>query len=57
MFPPQRIATSAKSYHTGGVQVGRCDGSVSFVTQNIDLNVWRALGSIDGGESNVGAID
>jgi prepilin-type N-terminal cleavage/methylation domain-containing protein len=57
MFPPQRIATSAKSYHTGGVQVGRCDGSVSFVTQSIDLTIWRALGSIDGGETNVGAID
>jgi prepilin-type N-terminal cleavage/methylation domain-containing protein len=57
MFPPQRIATSAQSYHTGGVQVGRCDGSVSFVSQNIDTLIWRALGSIDGGESNLGAID
>jgi prepilin-type N-terminal cleavage/methylation domain-containing protein len=45
MFPPGRIATTAKSYHTGGVQVTRCDGSVTFVTSNIDLAVWRALGS------------
>lgn len=57
MFPPQRIATSAQSYHTGGVQVGRCDGSVSFVSQNIDILAWRAIGSIDGGETTSGAND
>jgi prepilin-type N-terminal cleavage/methylation domain-containing protein len=57
MFPPSRIATSAKSYHVGGVQVGRCDGSVGFVSENIDLLIWRAFGSIDGGESNLGALD
>jgi prepilin-type processing-associated H-X9-DG protein len=51
MYPPGRIATSAQSYHTGGVQVGRCDGSVGFVAQSIDINVWRALGSRNGGES------
>jgi prepilin-type N-terminal cleavage/methylation domain-containing protein len=57
MFPPQRIATSAKSYHTGGVQVGRCDGSVGFVSQNIDLRAWRAFGSINEGEPETGAIE
>ncbi len=50
MFPPGRIATTAKSYHTGGVQVGRCDGSVGFVSQTIDLQVWRAFGSRNGNE-------
>jgi prepilin-type N-terminal cleavage/methylation domain-containing protein len=57
MFPPQRIATSAKSYHTGGVQVGRCDGSVGFVSQNINLDVWRAFGSINGGETLTGELE
>jgi prepilin-type N-terminal cleavage/methylation domain-containing protein len=57
MFPPQRISTTAKSYHTGGVQVGRCDGSVGFVAQNIDLVVWRAFGSCNGGEVQGGAIE
>jgi prepilin-type N-terminal cleavage/methylation domain-containing protein len=50
MFPPGRISTTAKSYHTGGVQVSRCDGSVSFIAQNLDLTVWRAFGSRNGGE-------
>ncbi len=54
MFPPGRIATTAKSYHTGGVEVARCDGSTSFVSQTIDIVVWRALGSRNGGEA-VGA--
>ena len=50
MFPPGRISTTSKSYHTGGVQVARCDGSVSFIAQNIDLPTWRAFGSRNGSE-------
>lgn len=58
MFPPGRISTTAKSYHTGGVQVTRCDGSVSFVAQSIDLLAWRALGSRAEGETtSLGAIE
>lgn len=51
MYPPGRIATTAQSFHTGGVQVSRCDGSASFVSQTVDILVWRALGSRNGGES------
>ncbi len=50
MFPPGRIATSASSYHTGGVVVSMCDGSVDFYSDAIELAVWRAIGSRDGGE-------
>lgn len=50
MFPPGRISTTAQSYHNGGVQMARCDGSVNFIPQTIDLNVWRALGSRNAGE-------
>lgn len=58
MFPPGRISTTAKSHHTGGVQVARCDGSVVFVPQSIDLIVWRALGSRGEGEvSSAGALE
>ncbi|HUP77812.1 MAG TPA: DUF1559 domain-containing protein [Pirellula sp.] len=58
MFPPGRISTTAKSYHTGGVQVARCDGSVVFVPQSIDLKVWRVFGSrADGDVSSAGALD
>jgi len=50
MFPPGRIATTAASYHTGGVMVSMCDGSVDFFSDSIELPIWRALGSRDGGE-------
>ena len=50
MYPPGRIATTAGSRHTGGVQAAACDGSVQFVTSSIDLAIWRALGTRAGGE-------
>jgi prepilin-type N-terminal cleavage/methylation domain-containing protein/prepilin-type processing-associated H-X9-DG protein len=50
MYPPSRISTTANSRHTGGVQILLCDGSVRFVSENIDLKVWRALGTRNGGE-------
>jgi len=46
--PQQHMAAS--SYHTGGVNIGRADGSVSLVSDNVDFNTWRALGSRSGGE-------
>jgi prepilin-type N-terminal cleavage/methylation domain-containing protein len=55
MFPPGRIATTAKSAHPAGVQLGRCDGSVGFVPETIDLLVWRGLGSRNGGELTQGS--
>ncbi|MDR1483654.1 MAG: DUF1559 domain-containing protein [Planctomycetaceae bacterium] len=57
----------ATSYHSGGVQVLRCDASVQFVSDTIDTGdltqtpptsgispygIWGALGSRDGGEAN-----
>jgi prepilin-type N-terminal cleavage/methylation domain-containing protein/prepilin-type processing-associated H-X9-DG protein len=50
MFPPGRIATSAQSSHPGGVNLSLCDGSVRFVSETINLAVWRALGTRRGGE-------
>jgi prepilin-type N-terminal cleavage/methylation domain-containing protein/prepilin-type processing-associated H-X9-DG protein len=47
---PTYAAVTSRSYHTGGVNTGLCDGSVHFITQSIDLAVWRALGSRAGGE-------
>ncbi|GIW98636.1 MAG: prepilin-type N-terminal cleavage/methylation domain-containing protein [Pirellulaceae bacterium] len=39
------------SYHTGGVQSVLCDGSVKFISENIDQLVWMSVGSINGGET------
>ncbi len=45
MFPPGRIMSTASSQHTGGVQTLRCDGSVQFVGNPIELRIWRAYGT------------
>jgi prepilin-type N-terminal cleavage/methylation domain-containing protein/prepilin-type processing-associated H-X9-DG protein len=50
MFPPSRIMTVANSGHTNGVNVALCDGSVRFVTNSINIDTWRALGTRNGGE-------
>ena len=41
---------TAHSRHAGGVHVLICDGGVRFVSENIDLQVWKAVGSRHGGE-------
>lgn len=39
------------SFHTGGANILLGDGRIRFVSENVDLvEVWRALGSRDGGE-------
>ena len=44
-----RVVT-ARSYHSGGVNVMMMDGSVRFVSNSIDQNLWRGLGTRSGGE-------
>lgn len=46
------INVSARSKHIGGAQVGRADGSVQFVSNNVDLLTWQSFGSMSGGEAN-----
>jgi prepilin-type N-terminal cleavage/methylation domain-containing protein/prepilin-type processing-associated H-X9-DG protein len=42
--------SSARSRHTGGVNVVLCDGSVRFIRDSIDLATWQALASVSSGE-------
>ena len=49
-FYPTKATMPASSYHTGGVNAVRCDGSVRFVAETIDLAVWRAIGTRNGNE-------
>jgi prepilin-type N-terminal cleavage/methylation domain-containing protein/prepilin-type processing-associated H-X9-DG protein len=42
---------ASRSRHPGGVNVAMCDGSVHFVNDTINLEVWRALSTIHGGET------
>lgn len=41
---------SARSRHPGGVQVTLGDGSARFISENIDLDTWRALSTTQGSE-------
>lgn len=54
LFECERFAErgfyAARSDHPGGVNSGRCDGSVKFENDEIDPLVWRALGTIARGE-------
>ena len=45
------IYAAARSRHSGGVQAVFGDGHVSFIQDNVDQNIWRALATIDGGDS------
>jgi len=47
---PTYAAVTARSYHPGGVNILLGDGSVRFVKSTIDGFVWRALGTVAGGE-------
>lgn len=48
--PNGSIWASASSLHTGGIQVLMGDGSVRFISENIGIVPWAALGTIAGGE-------
>jgi prepilin-type N-terminal cleavage/methylation domain-containing protein/prepilin-type processing-associated H-X9-DG protein len=42
---------AARSYHPGGVNVALADGSTRFISENIQLSTWQALGTRAGGET------
>ena len=42
---------SARSSHSGGVNVAMCDGSVRFVVDVVNLDVWAAASTAKGNES------
>ena len=43
-------AVTARSYHTGLVQILLMDGSVRAASSNISSTIWRALGTRAGSE-------
>lgn len=44
-------AVTSRSYHDGGVNVVRMDGSAQFMADDIDLPVWQAMFTRNGGEA------
>ena len=47
---PTFAAVTSRSHHAGGVHSLLSDGAVKFVSSSIEGRVWRALGSVAGGE-------
>jgi prepilin-type processing-associated H-X9-DG protein len=47
---PTFAAITARSFHPGGVNVLRADGSVGFTKSTVAGAIWRALGTIAGNE-------
>ena len=46
----QKGQLAARSHHPGGVQAGYSDGHVQFISDNIDITVWKHLSTRQGGE-------
>jgi prepilin-type processing-associated H-X9-DG protein len=52
MSSPNRPSTLAsRSRHPGGVNVGLCDGSVTFINNSIAIGTWQALSTTTGSET------
>lgn len=49
----QPMTNAARSRHAGGVNTVRGDGSTHFVTDNVAIEVWRALTTTNGGEVGI----
>ncbi len=47
---PTYAAITSRSFHEGMVQAAMMDGTVRAISENIDLGIWRALGTRAGGE-------
>ena len=45
------LMMAVRSRHPGGANALRCDGSVKFYSNDIDVWTWRALGTSHGGET------
>lgn len=48
--PAGKACMSASSRHEGGVHSLLSDGAARFISENIDLGIWRALGTRAGSE-------
>jgi prepilin-type processing-associated H-X9-DG protein len=45
-----KALSTARSYHTGGVNLALADGSIRFVYDSVSLTTWRALATRASGD-------
>lgn len=45
------VLHTSRSQHSGGIVASMCDASVKMINDNIELQVWRAIGTPRGGET------
>jgi prepilin-type processing-associated H-X9-DG protein len=45
------VQIAARSKHQGGINATMCDGSVRFIANSIDANLWKALSTMAGQEA------
>jgi prepilin-type N-terminal cleavage/methylation domain-containing protein/prepilin-type processing-associated H-X9-DG protein len=50
-FHTNGFVFGARSRHAGGVNAAMCDGSVKFITNQINATTWHNLGTSGGGEA------
>jgi len=54
--PNNGSVSNFRSDHPGGGLFLLCDGSVQFISENIDMTVYTGLSTIQGGETVSGAV-
>jgi prepilin-type N-terminal cleavage/methylation domain-containing protein len=54
---PKPCINGSRSKHSGGVVTLKCDVSVEFVANDIDLNVWRSDSTIAGADPPLSVVD
>ncbi len=47
---PTHASVTSRSYHPGGVNALFADGSVRWIKNSNNYQIWRGLGTIAGGE-------
>jgi prepilin-type N-terminal cleavage/methylation domain-containing protein len=47
---PTYAFITSRSFHPGGVEISLMDGVTRFVSENISIQVWRSIGTREGGE-------
>jgi hypothetical protein len=52
-IPPYHLYNGFYSSHPGGVVFALADASVQFISEDISIGVYRAMGTIDGSEAGV----